>query len=123
MGWLSKLFAGNDDAPAPEPALDVETRRRQLAELDDALTALIQAMSEPPSPLNNPGWQGKLRDYAWVRHEVRELTNGTITHDGLYALILGVQPVFRGEVPNELAFIGPLQDRVLAATKSMQGAE
>lgn len=110
----------DDDAPLPEQVVDQAARKAQLIELEEALTALITAMSAPPAPVQNPGWQGRIRDYAWVRGEVMVLTSGTITHDGLYDLMLGVRPVFRGAVPDEYAFIAPLQERMLSAVRVMQ---
>ena len=124
MGWFRRLFSGpsEDRGPVAEPQLDVELRHRQLVALESALSALILAMSQPPSPLDNPGWQGKIRDYSWVCSQIRTLVEGTITHDGVYDLILGVQPVFRGEVPKAYAYIEPLQRDVLDAVRAMQGS-
>ncbi|MDO4784995.1 MAG: hypothetical protein Q3997_07930 [Propionibacteriaceae bacterium] len=122
MGWFRRFRnnTGGKDAPAAEPHLDVDLRRRQLVALEAALTGLIDAMTQPPSPVDNPGWQGKIRDYAWVRGEIRTLLDGTITHDGVYDLILGVRPVFRGEVPDAYGYIEPLQREVLDAVRAMQ---
>ncbi|MDO4715994.1 MAG: hypothetical protein Q4B08_00330 [Propionibacteriaceae bacterium] len=124
MGWFRRLFSGSgeDGQPIAEPHLDAELRRSQLVALESALSALIQAMSQPPSPLDNPGWQGKIRDYNWVCGQIRTLIEGTITHDGVYDLILGVQPVFRGEVPEAYAYIEPLQREVLDAVRAMQNS-
>lgn len=121
MGWFSKLVGGSDDAvDVPAPIVDQDARRDQLDELEAALTELIRAMADERCPITNPGWQGKIRDLVWVRGEVSTLSTGTITHDGLYDLMLGVRPVFAREVPDELAFIGPLQERVLSAVREMQ---
>lgn len=123
MGWIHRLLRGavGQDAAAAEPPFDADLRRSQLIALESALLNLVEAMTQPPSPVDNPGWRGKIRDYVWVCGEIRTLLDGTITHDGVYDLILGVQPVFRDEVPDAYAYIEPLQREVLDAVRAMQG--
>lgn len=123
MGWLGRIFGWATETSSEteiSPEIDVARRRAQLDELESALGELISAMREEPSPVDNPGWQGKIKDYSWVRKEIQILVSTGITHDGVYDLILGVKPVFRGQIPPELSFIGPLQDRVQAAVRQMQ---
>lgn len=124
MGLFDKLFRRNsedDEAPAVSRPLDQEARGGQLAELDAALQALIAAMETPPSPVANPGWQGRIKDYRWAQGGCTMLRKTTITRDGLVEITAGLRPVFGPDGPPPgLEHLVELSDSVIAKTRVLE---
>lgn len=127
MGWLGRLFRTNqddvdEDAPAVGRPVDLDARRRQLNELDTALTALLEGMDQPPAPIDNPGWRGRRGDLSVARSSVRTLRDATtFTRDDLFEVISTIRPVFgRGQAPAGLEPLAALSDRVIVLARSLE---
>lgn len=121
MSWLKRLINRNDDADDESPLpLDVPARTAQLEALERHIDALLAAMREPPCPVANPGWQGKIRDYEWVAGNARMLHKGAMTRESLQDVIFSVRPVFNGAPPEGLEHLVPLSDQVMASARSME---
>lgn len=127
MSWLDRLLGrrreddGDDDAPVDDRiVVNVPVRRAQLEVLEQALDALVNAMQQPPCPVENPGWQGRIHDYEWMLGNTMMLRRGALSKEALYDVLLAVRPVFPGEVPDHLAHLIPLQDDVVAAAREIE---
>lgn len=123
MGWLQRLFGRNDeddDSPVNEVALNQEGRRAQLTEFTQILDELLAAMQEPPSPVSNVGWQGRVKDLEYVRGGAVILSRQTITRSELVDLLLGLRPVFPGEPPAGLEHVGQLSSKVVGLAREME---
>ncbi|HIT74531.1 MAG TPA: hypothetical protein IAA98_03005 [Candidatus Avipropionibacterium avicola] len=124
MGLFDKLFRRNtedDDGPAVSRPLDQEARTAQLTELEDALEALVTAMETPPSPTENPGWQGRIKDYRWAQGGCLMLKKTVITRDGLVEVTAGLRPLFGVDGPPEgLGHLAALSDDVIAKARVLE---
>lgn len=123
MGLLSRIFGKNDDddGPVAERPLDQEARRAQLTELDAALGELITAMEEPPSPVDNPGWQGRVKDYRWAQGGCALLQKTTVTREGLVEITAGLRPAFgAGGPPAGLEHLQPMSDKVITLGRALE---
>jgi len=119
MGWwgdlLDRVRGGqDDDAPVPERPLNMEVRGPQLDELKEILEEFVKAMEAETDRMENPGWRGRARDYAYALGEVREVLRKP-TRDGLYEVLGTVRPLYRGTVPEGYQTLAPLNERLLAA--------
>lgn len=122
MGLFSRWFGPrDDDGPVTLRALDQDARRSQLAELAAALDELITSMEQPPAPVDNPGWQGRLKDYRWSQGGAVMLQKQVITREDLVEITAGLRPVFgvAGPVPG-LERLARLSDRVQAIVKIIE---
>lgn len=120
MGLLSKLFSRDDDSPVVSRAVDREACRAQLTELADALDELRSAMRAPGSPQNNPGWDGRVRDFTQASNGARMLCDRpVITHDELYDHLSTVRPLFRGNPPAEFSHLVVQNQRVSIALDTL----
>lgn len=125
MGFFSKLFGKGDDsdtideAPVSRP-INIEARRSQLTELSAALSALRLAMLEEGNPVNNPGWMGRVRDFAGARHDADQIAKtSSFTHDQLNEVLCSVRPLFRGEAPPEYQHLQQENQRVVEAIEAL----
>lgn len=116
MGIFSRFFAKDDDSPVTSRAVDLELRRGQLIELADALDDLRARMKDPGSPVNNPGWDGRVRDFGQASNQARMLGDRpVVTHDELFDYVSTVRPLFRGEPSAEYAHLRTENARVSVA--------
>ena len=116
MGILQKLF-GRDEESGPDLpiTIDVDRRRAQLGELEQALDALVAGMKEDPKRLANPGWSSRVAEYGRLAGEAMTLRQSVSTREALLDLSFQVRPVFHADaVPAGLEHLVPLQDRVVA---------
>lgn len=123
MGLFDKLFGrkSDDDSPVVSAPLDQEARTAQLIELEKALEDLLCAMKEPPSPVSNPGWQGRVKDYEWMLGGCSLARRATITRDALSEITAGMRPVFGPDGPPEgLDGIAALSDTVIAKARALE---
>ena len=122
MSFLGKLFRRDrDDEHAAEVpiALDVETRRTQLARLERALDALANQMRLVQS-VDNPGWRGRVSEYDRLAGEAMMARQSVPTREQLLDLVFEIRPVFTGPVPAGLESLVPLQDEVVAAAEDLR---
>lgn len=121
MGLLSKLFKGKneDSGPDLEVALDVETRRTQLATLVTTLDTLSQRMRERDSLMENPGWRARVAEYDRIASEASLLRGSTLSRETLLDLAFQVRPVFTGTPPDGMTDLVELQDTAMAATNAL----
>lgn len=122
MSFLKRLFGRNDDDDEGEDlpiTLDVERRRAQLLRLERGLDALANEMRIRQST-DNPGWRGRVNEYARLAGEAMTQRKGPLARDALLDLVFEVRPVFAGEIPAGMESLGPLQDEVMAAAEELQ---
>ncbi|WP_166348557.1 hypothetical protein [Phytoactinopolyspora limicola] len=126
MGVLNRvreLFNRSDDdaETAPEIQLDLEARRAQLAELEDALRTLARAMADEQSRMRNPGWRGRVDDLRFAANEAGRLAHEGFDLAALHDLAAEVRPLYgRGVVPPEYQPYVTEHERVLAATERLR---
>lgn len=123
MGLFDKLFRrdSDDDTPVVSAPLDQEARTAQLIELEKALEELVTAMTQPPSPVSNPGWHGRVKDYEWMIGGCTLARKATITRDTLSEITTGMRPVFGPSGPPEgLESIAALSDVVIAKARALE---
>lgn len=125
MGFFSKLFGKGDerdddaDAPITPTAVNLDARRAQLAELSSALGALRVEMLEPGNPVDNPGWMGRVNDFASARVDTERLAERSFARDDMHELLCGVRPLFRGEPPAHYAHLAAQNQRVIDALDAL----
>lgn len=124
MGFFSKLFGKGDDADstteeAAPRAINREVRREQLTELGAALGALREAMLEDGNPVNNPGWMGRVRDFAGSRADVAALIKRDFTHDDLNEVLCSIRPLYRGAAPEHYQHLVEQNTRVQRAIDAL----
>lgn len=114
MGIWSRLIGRNEESGPDLPiTIDVARRRAQLADLEQALDALVAGMKEDPHRLANPGWSARVAEYGRLAGEAMALRQGTPTREAILDLTFQVRPVFPDDaVPADLTHLRPLQDRV-----------
>lgn len=114
MGFLSKLFnKGEVEDEADLPInLDLDVRREQLDQLEEALDTLARTMREVAS-VDNPGWRGRVNEYSRLAGEAMAQRKGMPTREGLLDLAFEIRPVFTGQPPAGQESLVPLQDRVM----------
>ncbi|GAB3766133.1 hypothetical protein [Microlunatus parietis] len=123
MNFLKRLFGRSDDeesGPDLPITLDVEQRKAQLLRLEQSLDALVAAMKEDRTRLQNPGWRERVAEYGRLAGEAMTQRQATLSRDRLLDLVFEVRPVFTGPIPPELEQIGPLQDEVMAAAEALR---
>ncbi|MFC7623563.1 hypothetical protein [Microlunatus sp. GCM10028923] len=123
MNFLKRLFGRSDDeesGPDLPITLDVEQRKAQLLRLEQSLDALVAAMKEDRTRLENPGWRARVAEYGRLAGEAMTQRQATLARDRLLDLVFEVRPVFTGPIPPELEQIGPLQDEVMAAAEALR---
>lgn len=124
MGFFSKLFGKGDDADdtteesTPRP-INLEIRREQLVELSAALGALREAMLEDGNPVNNPGWMGRVKDFAGARVDVASLAKRDFTHDDLNEVLCSIRPLYRGAAPEHYQHLTEQNSRVQRAIEAL----
>lgn len=121
MGILKRLF-GRDEESGPDLpiTIDVGRRRSQLAELEQALDALVAGMKEDPQRLANPGWSSRVAEYGRLAGEAMILRQSVPTREALLDLSFQVRPVFSDDaVPAGMEHLGPLQDRVVELSRAV----
>lgn len=123
MNFLKRLFGRSDDeesGPDLPITLDAEQRKAQLLRLEQSLDALVAAMKEDRTRLQNPGWRERVAEYGRLAGEAMTQRQATLSRDRLLDLVFEVRPVFTGPIPPELEQIGPLQDEVMAAAEALR---
>jgi hypothetical protein len=120
MGLLDRVkaaFGGRDDeGETPDPPVDVEARRAQLDDLEQALRALTRDMSADAERMANPGWSGRVADLRFAADTAGRLTRQGFDRAALLDLAAEVRPLYgRGTVPPEYAPYQAAHERVLAA--------
>jgi len=120
VSFLRKLFRREveeeEDAPI---TLDVERRRVQLLRLEKALDALATEMRAEHTT-EDPGWRSRVNEYSRLAGQAMTERQGTITRDGVLDLVFEIRPLFTGEIPPDMAALGPLQDEVMAAASDLR---
>jgi hypothetical protein len=125
MGLIDRLkaaFGGSADSPeVVEAPLDVDARRAQLDELEDALRTLARAMSANNELMANPGWRGRVEDLRFAANEAGRLRRAGFDRVALHDVAAEVRPLYRqGPVPAEYAPYEAEHDRVIAATAALR---
>jgi hypothetical protein len=126
MGLLDRVKAalgGRDDdgGEAIELPVDVDARRKQLGDLEEALRVLARAMAEDEGRMVNPGWRGRVADLRFAADEAGRLAGQGFDRAALGDLAAEVRPLYgHGPVPPEYAPYQAAHDRVLAATESLR---
>lgn len=119
MGLFSKLFGRDEEAPVRE--IDVDAKRKELVELEDALGALARRMRDDEFPVDNPGWQGRLKDLFAARADTQRLeSKPDLTRQDILDHVVGVRPLYRGEPSPLYAPLAAENDRVVAALEALQ---
>lgn len=122
MGILDRLLRRDDDGDVVLSPFTPDQVRPELSSLIEALTALIDSMETPESPLSNPGWRGRLRDLHSSRGDLRMLARREFSRDDLFEVLTCVRPIYRGTPPKEFARLEPLNDQVIAAIERVHDA-
>lgn len=122
MGFLDRLLRRDDDGEVVLSPFSPDRVRPELSGLIEALTALIDAMETPDSPLSNPGWRGRLRDLHSSRGDLRMLARRDFTRDELFEVLTCVRPVYRGTPPKEFVRLSDLNEQVIAAIERVHAA-
>lgn len=119
MSWLRRLIPGRGAAPASAPiVLDTERRTEQLQELENALDALVEAMSAA-GRMANPGWKERVAEYKRQSGTAYTLRRGGFTREQLLDLAFEIRPV-GDELPSDLAAVSDLQGTVMAAAEALR---
>lgn len=121
MGILKRLF-GRDEESGPDLpiTIDVDRRRSQLGELEQALDALVAGMKEDKQRLANPGWSSRVAEYGRLAGEAMILRQSVPTREALLDLSFQVRPVFSDDaVPDGMEHLRPLQDRVVELSHAL----
>ncbi|HSI93030.1 MAG TPA: hypothetical protein VK925_05985 [Jiangellaceae bacterium] len=112
-----------EDAPVEELPLDVEVRRAQLDELEDAVRSLARAMAAKTDLMANPGWRGRVEDLRFAANEAAQLSRSGFDRAALHDVAAEVRPLYGpGEVPAEYAPFRAEHERVLAAVDALRGS-
>lgn len=125
MGWLGDLLtrvrggSDNDETPVADRPLNMDVRSAQLAELRTTLEEIVAAMQAQTARMDNPGWRGRARDYAYALSGVRDVLANP-TRDGLYDVLGSVRPLYRGPVPAGYEALADLNERLLAALAELR---
>lgn len=113
--------AEDEDAAVEELPLDVEVRRAQLDELEDALRTLARAMAANNDLMANPGWRGRVEDLRFAANEAAQLSRSGFNRAALHDVAAEVRPLYGpGEVPAEYAAFQAEHDRMLAAVGALR---
>lgn len=124
MGFWNRLLGkdeADDDTPVPDKVLNDGVRRQQLTELEQALQSLVDAMEGAGDRMENPGWQGRARDYSYALGGTRMLLRQPrLTKEPLFELITTIRPLYRGEAPAEYAELAPANDRLMGALAALE---
>lgn len=120
MNWLRKLIGRGGSDAAPPITMDVEARRAQLLELENALDTLIATMQANTNRMANPGWRERVAEYKRVSGTAYTLRRGGFTREELLDLSFEVRPAFSGDVPEDVKPLLPLEDELMRATKALQ---
>jgi hypothetical protein len=131
LDWLkarlgSSQTPGSEVADRPGTALgphEVDVRRAQVSELDDALRSLARAMAADTTLMANPGWRGRVEDLRFAANEAARLQREGFDRAALQDLAAEVRPLYRGaDVPAEYAPYRDEHERVLAAVSALRSA-
>lgn len=119
MGLFDKIF-GRDHGDSAPTGIDVAAKRKDLAELSSALTALVRRMRDDEFPIDNPGWQGRIDDLSRARMEADALeAQPDFDRQDLFDFGTAVRPLYRGEPPAEYAPLASENDRVVRALDAL----
>ena len=108
MNFLKRLFGRSDDeesGPDLPITLDAEQRKAQLLRLEQSLDALVAAMKEDRTRLQNPGWRERVAEYGRLAGEAMTQRQATLSRDRLLDLVFEVRPVFTGPIPRDLSAV------------------
>lgn len=133
MNWLRKLVGrgGDELAPPPPIELNVDARRAQLAELEDALDRLVATMKANTDRMPNPGWRERMAEYNRLSGTAYTLRRGSFTREDLLDLSFEIRPVsgvwgrpqesgVTGDLPEDAKVLLPLEDELMRAAKALQ---
>lgn len=117
MGLFSRIFGGGEKES--EVDFDHTAKQQELATLSEALSALTRRMHDDEFPVDNPGWQGRIRDLQRARAEADRLERTTFTRQDLFDYTTTVRVLYRGEPPAEYAALAQENDRVVRALDAL----
>ncbi|WP_123788554.1 hypothetical protein [Phytoactinopolyspora halophila] len=118
---VKELFNGGGVETPPDLPLDVEARRAQLAELEDALRALARAMAADRDRMVNPGWAGRVEDLQFAANEAARLGKEGFDRAALHDLAAEVRPLYgTGAVPDEYAAYVDEHERVMTVVEKLR---
>ncbi|NED97649.1 hypothetical protein G1H11_20325 [Phytoactinopolyspora alkaliphila] len=124
MGLLDRvkeMFNRDAGEEPPELPLDVEKRRAQLDELENALRSLTRAMAGEGERMNNPGWRGRVDDLRFAANEAGRLSHEGFDRAALHDLAAEVRPLYGdGPVPAEYAAFAVEHERVMGAVRELR---
>lgn len=126
MGLIDRVKAmfgesADSDEVVAGPPVDVEARRTQLDELDEALRVLARAMAADDELMRNPGWRGRVDDLRFAAGEASRLSRTEFDRAALHDLAAEVRPLYGpGDVPAEYAPYQAEHERVLAAVAALR---
>lgn len=113
--------SGSGDEAVVERPVDVEARKSQLTELEDALRTLARAMTSRDDLMTNPGWRGRVDDLRFAANEASRLSGSGFDRTALLDLAAEVRPLYRGtNVPAEYAPYVDEHERVVNAAAALR---
>lgn len=108
------------DTP-PVIRLDMDARRAQLDELENALRLLARAMAAEEERMSNPGWRGRVEDLRFAANEAGRLGHEGFDRAALHDLTAQVRPLYAGDsAPVEYAPYADEHERVLVAVAQLR---
>ncbi|WP_129670176.1 hypothetical protein [Phytoactinopolyspora endophytica] len=118
---VKDMFSGDSGEAPPELPLDVETRRAQLDELENALRDLARAMAGDEDRISNPGWRGRVEDLRFAANEAGRIAHEGFDRAALHDVAAEVRPLYNpGQVPPEYAPYTAQHERVLQAVAALR---
>lgn len=121
MGLLDRLRGRGTGGPDPVIVLDLDARRGQLQELEQALDALARLMRDREDLMVNPGWRAKITEYDLVASEAMQLRRGTPTRDAIVDIAFEVRPAVKGPEQSGMEEIIAAQQHALAIADQLGG--
>ncbi|NEE02696.1 hypothetical protein [Phytoactinopolyspora halotolerans] len=118
---VKDLFSGDSGETPPDLPLDVDTRRAQLDELENALRDLARAMAGDEERMSNPGWRGRVEDLRFAANEAGRLAHEGFDRAALHDIAAEVRPLYGpGEPPPEYAPYAEQHGRVIRAAAAVR---
>jgi hypothetical protein len=118
---VKEMFNRDGGDEAPDLPLDVERRRAQLDELEDALRSLAGVMAEDGERMRNPGWRGRVEDLRFAANEAGRLSHEGFDRAALHDLAAEVRPLYGpGPIPPEYAAFTAEHERVVGAAQVLR---